>query len=285
MATNILQLAFPLFIYYFYSWRSSLWGQWSPTKDDGQFPKPLTQYSILRSQLAEATWDCFSFHLCTRIKIVTQSCLTLCDPMDCSPPGSLCPWDFPGKNTGVSSHSLLQGIFPTQRLNMGLLHCRRILYHLSHHQRSPTRTRLTFFTSLTQHPRIFHLSLSTGYFSANYKYIYKSLQNVSSSLCSVCCLDLLSFFFFFFNSLATLQKLTQTFTASTTSLRAPFLGSSGLNLHFLTSQGLTNGPSCCHRSPALRAGLSLVLCSRGMEFSDSFWYLWPNSMLKRYWKM
>ena len=117
--------------------------------------------------------------------------------MDCSPPGSLCPWDFPGKNTGVSSHSLLQGIFPTERLNMGLLHCRRILYHLSHHQRSPTRTRLTFFTSLTQHPRIFHLSLSTGYFSANYKYIYKSLQNVSSSLCSVCCLDLLSFFFFF----------------------------------------------------------------------------------------
>ena len=30
-----------------------------------------------------------------------QSCLTLCNPMDCSPPGPLCPWVFPGKNTGV----------------------------------------------------------------------------------------------------------------------------------------------------------------------------------------
>ena len=44
----------------------------------------------------------------------------------------LCPWDFPGKNTGVSCHSLLQEIFPTQGLNPGLLHCRQILYCLSH---------------------------------------------------------------------------------------------------------------------------------------------------------
>ena len=36
----------------------------------------------------------------------------------------LCPWDSPGKNTGVSSHSLLQGNYPTQGLNLGLLHCR-----------------------------------------------------------------------------------------------------------------------------------------------------------------
>ena len=38
----------------------------------------------------------------------------------------------PGENTGVSSLSLLQGIFPTQELNMCLLHCRQILYQLSH---------------------------------------------------------------------------------------------------------------------------------------------------------
>ena len=37
-----------------------------------------------------------------------QSCLTVCDPMDGSPPGSLCPWDFPGKSTGVGCHCLLQ---------------------------------------------------------------------------------------------------------------------------------------------------------------------------------
>ena len=44
----------------------------------------------------------------------------------------LCPWDFPGKNTGVGSHFLLQEIFPTQGLNPGLPHCRQTLYHLSH---------------------------------------------------------------------------------------------------------------------------------------------------------
>ena len=44
----------------------------------------------------------------------------------------LCPWNFPGKNTGVGCHSLLQEIFPTQGLNPGLPHCRQTLYRLSH---------------------------------------------------------------------------------------------------------------------------------------------------------
>ena len=48
----------------------------------------------------------------------------------------LCPWNSPGNNTGVGCHSLLQGIFLTQGSNLGLLHCRPILYHLSH-QGSP----------------------------------------------------------------------------------------------------------------------------------------------------
>ena len=46
----------------------------------------------------------------------------------------LCPWDSPGKNTGVDCHSLLQKIFPTSGLNLGLLHCRQILYHLSYRE-------------------------------------------------------------------------------------------------------------------------------------------------------
>ena len=44
--------------------------------------------------------------------------------------------DSPGKNTGVGFHVLLQGIFPTQGSNQGLLHCRQILHHPSH-QGSP----------------------------------------------------------------------------------------------------------------------------------------------------
>ena len=62
--------------------------------------------------------------------LAAQLCLTLCDPMDCSPQGSSVPGNSPGKNTGVGSLSLLPGIFPTQDLNGGLLHCRQILYRL-----------------------------------------------------------------------------------------------------------------------------------------------------------
>ena len=56
--------------------------------------------------------------------------------MDCSPLGPSVHEDPPGKNTGVGSHALLQEIFPTQRSNPGLLHCRQILSCLSH-QGSP----------------------------------------------------------------------------------------------------------------------------------------------------
>ena len=56
------------------------------------------------------------------------------------PHGLHSPWNSPGKNTGVGSLSLLQGIFPTQGSNPGLPHCRQILYQLSH-KGSPTRPR------------------------------------------------------------------------------------------------------------------------------------------------
>ena len=65
---------------------------------------------------------------------VAQWCLTLCKPMDCSPTRLLRPWDFPGKNTGVGCHFLLQEIFLTLGLNPGLLHCRQMLYRLSHRE-------------------------------------------------------------------------------------------------------------------------------------------------------
>ena len=63
--------------------------------------------------------------------LAAQSCLTLCSPMNCSPPGSSVHGDSPGKNTGVSCHALLQEIFPIQGSNPGLLHCGQILNHLS----------------------------------------------------------------------------------------------------------------------------------------------------------
>ena len=79
------------------------------------------------------------FLVCAGLFLVAQSCLTLCDPMDCISPGSSGQGDSPGKNTGVSCHALFKGIFPTQGSIPGLLHCRQILYQLSY-QRSPILT-------------------------------------------------------------------------------------------------------------------------------------------------
>ena len=62
---------------------------------------------------------------------VTQSCLTL-QSCGLQPARLLRPWSSPGKSTGMSCHFLLQGVFLTQGLNLGVLHCRQILYQLSH---------------------------------------------------------------------------------------------------------------------------------------------------------
>jgi len=66
--------------------------------------------------------------------------------MDCSPPGSSVHGDSPGKNTGVGCHALLQGIFPIQESNQGLLHCMQILYQLSY-QGSPYVSEKTLFVA------------------------------------------------------------------------------------------------------------------------------------------
>ena len=63
--------------------------------------------------------------------LVAQWCPTLCHPMDCRLPGSFAHGDSLGKNTGVGCCALLQRIFLTQ-IEIGLPHCRQILYPLSH---------------------------------------------------------------------------------------------------------------------------------------------------------
>ena len=119
-----------------------------------------------------------SHKLCAVLCLVAQSCLTLCDPMNCNPPGSSVHADSPGKNTEVGCHDLCQGDLPnpgveprsptsqadslwseppgkpkntgvgslfllqgnllTQESNRGLLHCGWLLYLLSY-QGSPLR--------------------------------------------------------------------------------------------------------------------------------------------------
>ena len=64
--------------------------------------------------------------VCACMHTRAQVCLTLRDTVE--PTRLLCPWNSPCKNTGASCHFLLQGIFPTQRLNLGLLHHRQMFY-------------------------------------------------------------------------------------------------------------------------------------------------------------
>ena len=125
---------------------------------------------------------------------VTQSCPTLCDPMDPKWPHGLCdPMDLPNpgiklrssqprspelqadlltaepprkpKNTGVGSLSLLQQIFLSQELNRGFLPCRLILYWLSYQGSPSFQALLTFFTMKAQvlariHKALYDLALS-----------------------------------------------------------------------------------------------------------------------------
>ena len=80
-----------------------------------------------------------SSHLHKKVKaLVAQSCPTLSSPMD---------WSPQGKNTGMGIHSLLQRMFQTQGSKVGCLHCRKILYCLSH-QKSPLHLEIIIFTVL-----------------------------------------------------------------------------------------------------------------------------------------
>ena len=102
-------------------------------------------------------------HVCVSSSVMSDSLR----PHGLGPARLLCPWDFPDKNTGVGCHSLLQGIFLTQGLNPGLLHCSQTLYRLSHYMCLYTHTQTLTHTHththtlsfLSCHPLIPHLSL------------------------------------------------------------------------------------------------------------------------------
>ena len=80
------------------------------------------------------SWGCTSVRLqnLLLVVLVTKSCLTLFRPHGLQPASPLCPWDSPGKNTGVGSPSFLKGIFLTQGSNPSLLHCQADSLPLSH---------------------------------------------------------------------------------------------------------------------------------------------------------
>ena len=93
------------------------------------------------------TCFCLGLNFCNSLCLVTKLYLTLCDPMDCSLPGSSIHGIFPGKNTGEGCHFLLHGIFPSQGLNLGLLHCRWVLYRAT--RGNPTILYRLYFMNLS----------------------------------------------------------------------------------------------------------------------------------------
>ena len=106
----------------------------SSTENPSIYPKVTNQrdYRTRKFLISKARGLMFVSIAIVCACLVTWSCPTLCDLMDCSPPGSSVHGDSPGKSTGVGCRALLQGIFPTRRSNPGLLYCRWILYCLSH---------------------------------------------------------------------------------------------------------------------------------------------------------
>ena len=82
---------------------------------------------------------CMCYTIYAVLRLVAQSCPTLCNPMDCSPPGSSDDGDSPGKNTGVDCHVLLQWIFPRDQTQVS--HIARGFF-TSKPPRKPKNTRL-----------------------------------------------------------------------------------------------------------------------------------------------
>ena len=124
-----------------------------PSSRGSSQPRDQTQVSHIAGEFftpwvtREAHFICSSVYMltprtCMHAKSL-QSCLTLCDLMDCKPTRLLCPWDSPGKNTRVGCYALLQEILPTQESNSKML-------------MSPMLAGGFFTSSATQGPTDYH---------------------------------------------------------------------------------------------------------------------------------
>ena len=112
--------------------------------------------------------------VCVSCSVVSKSL----QPHGLQPTRLLCPWDSPGKSTGVGNHSLLQGTFLTQESNPSLPHCRQILYHLSH-QGSPY-----FVFTLQYFPQFLILVLDLHFFHCGICYSFVMQSGLLAGICS-----------------------------------------------------------------------------------------------------
>jgi hypothetical protein len=131
-------------------------------------------------------WWTFGLCLCCCCFLVTELCLTLCDPMDCSQPDSSVHGVFQARKR-VGCHFFLQGIFLTQGSNPCLPHCRQTLYQLSH-QESPTANCLSAYFFFTQMLLYTNTQSSICCFESCMISIVSIISITTLNICTVFCL-------------------------------------------------------------------------------------------------
>ena len=102
-------------------WVSSGSWWWTCCSPWGRKESDITEWlNWFQSGMCSYTYMLYTRH----VKCISLSCPTLCDPMDCSPPGFLCPWDSPGKNTGVGCISSSRGSSqPRDQIRISCISC------------------------------------------------------------------------------------------------------------------------------------------------------------------
>ena len=93
--------------------------------------------------------NCHIYHPSVKMCVPSHSVVSHSETQGLEPARLLCPWDFSGKNTGVSCHFLLQGIFPTQGSNPSLLHWQVDYLPLSHRRSASAYTLHDFKSTMT----------------------------------------------------------------------------------------------------------------------------------------
>ena len=164
-------------------------------------------------------------HICVYMCLyVCASCSVVSDSLrhhGLQPSRLLSPWDFSGKNTGVGSHSPLQGIFLTQRSNPGLQHCGQTLYHLGH-EASPIYVHIYIYKIQIHYVLYICIYIYTHTHTHTHTYkknLYRNLKNVNSGslghklqiLLLFSFLDFSEFFYgnmYFFYSKNTFSKIS-----------------------------------------------------------------------------
>ena len=125
-----------------------IWSRWKCIFETLNYMKTLWHSFVFNSAIQIISLLNIFCCCCSVASVVSRSVVSdSLWPPGLQPTRLLCPWNSPGKNTGVGCHAL-QGIFLTQGSNTGPLHYRQILHHLNHHQKVQLLSCVQLFVTL-----------------------------------------------------------------------------------------------------------------------------------------